>query len=343
MTTMMRQLMAPVAGLLGASVLGATAAALATTHAFGSQSGLYVFPGFALLFFASLGLFARARRRFQSLDRRIDEAESRIAEQSAALARGEEKARLGAEFLAELSHELRTPLSAVLGFSETMRNQLFGPIGGKRYRDYAGHINTSTRHMLDLLSDVLDLSQAESGRLRLQEGPVDVGATIRSTLQIVSREAEVAGVRLSSSASCPVPILADERRVRQMLLNLLSNAVKFTPAGGHVEVRTRIARGGCTTIAVRDSGIGINTDDVARILMPARYIGEANGHHAAGGTGIGLALTRRLIESHGGSLSIDSAPGQGTTVTLRFPSTRLLSQDLPRAEDAPHLRLVRVV
>ena len=343
MTIMMHQLMAPVAGLLGVSVLATAAAAVVTTQALGGQSGLYVFPAFALLFCASIGMFTRVHRRFQVLDRRIDQAEGRIAEQSAALARGEERARFSANFLAELSHELRTPLSAVLGFSETMQNQHFGPIGSKRYRDYAGYINTSTRHMLELLNDVLDLSRAESGRLKLHEGPIDVGATIRSTLQIVSHEAERAGVRLSASASRLAPILADEWRLRQMLLNLLSNAIKFTPAGGHVEIRSRTERGGCLTIAVRDTGMGITSADVTRILMPFGKIGEPNGHHALQGTGIGLSLTRRLIERHGASLALDSAPGEGTTVTLRFPATRLLLQDMPRENSAPQLRLIRAV
>ncbi|MFO0996563.1 MAG: HAMP domain-containing sensor histidine kinase [Alphaproteobacteria bacterium] len=340
MTSAMRQMMAPVAGLLGASAFASAGAALATTHALGAQSIFYVIPAFALLFAASIGLFLRVRGHLLLVDRRIDAAEGRIAEQSAALAEGEERARLNAEFLAELSHELRTPLSAVLGFSETMRSQMFGPIGGKRYRDYAGHINATARHMFDLLSDVLDLSQAEAGRLPLTESRIDVNAMIREALAMVSREAEIVQVRLSSAASRRVGLLADERRVRQMLLNLLTNAIKFTPAGGRVEIRIRTTRSGRLTIAVRDTGIGIKKDEIERILSPRGRIRERDPSTCPAGTGIGLALTRRLIERHGGGLEIESAPGQGTTAILSFPANRVFASEAPAGADLPRLRLV---
>lgn len=343
MTTMMRQLMAPVAGLFGASLLATAGAAWATTHAFGGQSSVFVIPAFALLCAATVGLYIRAHRRLEVIDRRIGAAEGQVAAQSATIAAGEERARIRAEFLAELSHELRTPLSAVLGFSETMRNQMFGPIGGERYRDYAGHINTSTRHMLELLNDVLDLSQAEAGRLELHEDSIDVGAAIRSTIQIVCREAEVAGVRLVARPVRAVFVRADARRLRQMLLNLVTNAIKFTPAGGLVEIRARVERGGCLAIAVRDTGIGMADGELGRAISPFGPMGESSARRGLGGAGIGLSLTRRLVESHGGSLALDSAPGQGTTATLRFPSTRLLPRERPREERPPRLRLVRAV
>jgi two-component system cell cycle sensor histidine kinase PleC len=224
------------------------------------------------------------------------------------------------QFLAVMSHELRTPLNAILGFSEIIAKELLGPVGERRYRGYAQDINSSGAHLLSLVNDVLDLSRIEAGRYELHEEPLALGELIKSCFTVL-RPMVNAGVSLTHGSLDGPTLLADGRAVRQMLLNLLSNAAKFTPVGGVVHVwLQRDERH--LTILVRDSGLGMSAEDVAKALVPFNHV---NSHVAREhkGAGLGLSITKRLIELHGGSLAIDSAFGQGTTVRLAFPAARV--------------------
>ncbi len=231
-------------------------------------------------------------------------------------------------FLATMSHELRTPLNAIIGFSEIMLHELFGPLGNPRYHDYARHVQSSGRHLLDLINDVLDMSKLESGRFTLDESWVDVVDTLDSCRALAAVAADRGGVMLTVACSPDLPgLFVDERALRQVLLNILSNAVKFTPPGGRVEAKARVLDDsdfgpGGFIITVRDTGIGIAPEALARIAEPFQQA-DSSIARRFGGTGLGLSISRNLIDLHGGSLCIDSEAGIGTTVTVQFPTHRI--------------------
>ncbi|KAA0574141.1 PAS domain-containing protein [Azospirillum sp. B21] len=248
------------------------------------------------------------------------EAAERLA---AALDQAEAANRAKSAFLATMSHELRTPLNAIIGFSDIMLHELFGPLGSPRYHDYARHVQNSGRHLLDLINDVLDMSKLEAGRYTLDESWLEPADAIDTCRALAAVPADAGGVTLESDCAPGLPrLLADERALRQVLLNLLSNAVKFTPRGGRVTVTAGLEPEGGLAIAVRDTGIGIPADALARILEPFQQA-DSSIPGRFGGTGLGLSICRDLMALHGGSLSIDSEPGCGTVVTVRFPADRV--------------------
>jgi PAS domain S-box-containing protein len=227
------------------------------------------------------------------------------------------RARSG--FLAAMSHELRTPLNAVNGFAEIMHQQALGPIGNPEYVDYAGHILRSGQHLLALINDVLDFARIESGSLVLNVKPIDLGAVLRATLDVLARRAEAAGVTLVRDLTEQVVILrADEQRLRQVMLNVAGNAVKFTPAGGRVAVSMRPDMRGGAIITVADSGIGIAEQNLPLLFEPF-WQADSGLDRLREGTGIGLPLARQLIALHGGRLELESRPGEGTKVTVTLP------------------------
>jgi signal transduction histidine kinase len=237
----------------------------------------------------------------------------------------EAASRTKSEFLANMSHELRTPLNAIIGFSDMIRSGMVG--NDEKARSYASDIYNSGQYLLNLINDILEVSRIEAGKLVLHEEAVDLGATVDAALHMIESEAARAGVAVCSTpaqqAGGNLPkVLADQRRVSQVLLNLLSNAVKFTPEGGTVRVAVW-RRDGAMGVAIADTGIGIAADDIPRVLEPFGQIDSQLSRKYAG-TGLGLPLSVRLMQLHGGRLEIESTLGAGTTVTIAFPADRLL-------------------
>ncbi len=248
----------------------------------------------------------------------------------AALRRAEEASRAKSQFLANMSHELRTPLNAIIGFSEIIRDQMFGSVGVPRYVDYARDINASGTHLLAVIGDILDMSRIEAGYYALDEKPVDMVAVISSALTMVRPQAERAGATLRNLCPETLPQLrADERVLKQVLINLLGNAVKFTPAGGTVDVIYRSSSDGGLSLGVVDTGIGITPDRLEHIFEPFQ-LAKAEVARQHGGTGLGLSISKRLMELHGGTLSLSSSVGVGTEARLSFPAWRLMDD----AEDS---------
>jgi signal transduction histidine kinase len=222
------------------------------------------------------------------------------------------------EFLANMSHELRTPLNAIIGFSEVLLERIFGELNEKQ-ADYLHDIHSSGRHLLNLINDILDLSKIEAGRMELDVETFDAASALSNAMTLVRERAQRHGIGLVLEAAPQVgEIRADERKFKQILLNLLSNAVKFTPDGGRIVTRARIVDG-ALEVAVSDTGIGIAKEDQQAVFEEFRQVGrDYTTKHE--GTGLGLALTKRFVELHGGSIRVDSEPGQGSTFTFTIPS-----------------------
>ena len=230
--------------------------------------------------------------------------------------------RTKSAFLATMSHELRTPLNAIIGFSDMLKSEVSGPLGNDRYREYAGDILDSGRHLLAVINDVLDMSKIEAGQLMLHLESVDLPCTLDACLRLVRGRSVAGGVDLDVLvADCLPPVRADSVKLKQIVLNLLSNAVKFTPKGGLIRVSAAFESPGFVTIRVIDSGIGMSEDDVQRALEPFQQIDNPFTRRQHG-TGLGLPLTKALVEHHGGSLSIESEPGVGTAISVTLPASR---------------------
>lgn len=242
---------------------------------------------------------------------------------NAAKETAEAASRAKSIFLANMSHELRTPLNAVLGFSEILHEELFGPLGDARYRQYVADICASGRHLLDVINAILDLTKIESGRMELHEEAVDLHTFVGDCARLIADRArlhEIAfAVRVPGTA---IRLSADPVRLKQVLINLLSNAVKFTLSGGSVELDVRDARDGGCEIVVSDTGIGMNAAEIEKAMQPFEQVDSSLARRYEG-TGLGLPLTKALVDLHGGLLVLESAPGCGTTATVRLPAWRV--------------------
>lgn len=228
------------------------------------------------------------------------------------------------QFLANMSHELRTPLNAIIGFSEIIRDELYGPLGKPEYKDFAQDIHHSGTHLLSIISDILDLSRLEAGQKDLAETEVDMNATVVSCLHYVERRAIKNNLTLENTIPTDLPqLLADEVVLRQILINLLSNAVKFTEEGRVVVTASQRADGGLR-LSVSDTGIGMNDEDIDIALTPFAQI-ESHLTRKYEGTGLGLPLVRNLAKLHQASMTIESARGKGTDVHIDFPKTRTIA------------------
>jgi two-component system cell cycle sensor histidine kinase PleC len=266
-----------------------------------------------------------ARRRneeaLQEIVHRLEKSQAELSELARKYeaekvkAEGANKAK--SEFLANMSHELRTPLNAINGFSEIMVQEMFGPLGDAHYTEYARDILNSGQHLLALINDVLDMSKIEAGKLTLKIQPVAVSEVVDDGVRLMRERAQEAGLVLAADLP-PLPeVQADYRALKQIMLNLLSNALKFTPRGGSVTVAAETV-GEQVRISVADTGIGISAEDLSRLARPFEQA-ESQLIKTQQGSGLGLALTKRLVELHQGVLTMESEPGVGTIVSFTLP------------------------
>ncbi len=253
-------------------------------------------------------------------DRKKSEEELRLAKEAAELA-----SNAKTEFLANMSHELRTPLNSIIGFSQMLKGETFGPLGSEANKEYVEIINIAGQHLHQIIGDILDLSKIEAGEESLSEVNFDIGEVAHECLEMVSDHANRKRLSFFAKIQTGTPSLhADRLKVKQILLNLLSNAIKFTPLDGEMSVHAHLNAKGSILLEVKDSGIGISPDDIEKVLEPFGQTGNTltRSHE---GSGLGLALVKSLVAMHGGTLEIQSQPDAGTTVTVTFPAERTLA------------------
>ncbi len=241
--------------------------------------------------------------------------------------RAETASQSKSRFLASMSHELRTPLNAIIGFSELLMSDAASVFSDERRAEYQRDINSSGKHLLSVINDILDISRIEAGKVSMEEEDVALAELIDTALRMTRPKADDGGVALGQNASGAVPwVTGDRRLLLQALLNLISNAVKFTPRDGRVDVMTHVENDGAVEIAVRDTGIGMSDADIARVGEPFLQV-DGRLSRKFEGTGLGLVIAKRLIEMHGGFLRVESRLGAGTTMTITLPAARRRAGD----------------
>ena len=261
-------------------------------------------------------------------DALIAELEEEKSFSDEARRRAEAANKAKSRFLATMSHELRTPLNAIMGFSEVMKAEILGPMQNETYREYAGNIHDSGRHLLNLINEILDLSRIEAGRYELHEEPLRLIDVAEDCYRLLKLRAESKGLQIIEDFEDALPqVWADQRAIRQICLNLLSNALKFTPKGGRITLRVGATIDGGQLIAVRDTGPGIPEDEIPKV-MQAFGQGSLAHQTAEGGTGLGLPIVKNLIELHGGTFELRSELRKGTEAIVRVPAKRVL-ENLP--------------
>ena len=262
----------------------------------------------------------RARNYRAELEAALAQLRSRNAELNEALQRAQAADTAKNQFLAMVGHELRTPLNAVIGFSEMMDQEIFGPLGDDRYGSYVDDILASSRHLLGVINDIIDVVKLELNEVRLRPDGIDVARLLKTCAGFVREKADRQGLTLEVHAPADLPeLIADPQKLRQMLLNLLTNAVKFTDAGGRITLAAAL-HGPEIAIRIADTGIGIPEELQSEVLQPFRQVDGSLSRNAEG-LGIGLPMTAQLAEAHGGHLTLESTPGAGTTVTVQLPLT----------------------
>jgi cell cycle sensor histidine kinase DivJ len=252
-----------------------------------------------------------------AISRDVSDRNTRIANLVIARDRAEESSQARLRFLASITHELRTPLNAIIGFSDMMNNEVFGPVGHTKYKEYAEHIRESGLHLVDLVSDLLDMSKIEAGKFSIERQKIELRPLLDECVAMVSGAAAEAGVNVVCDAERGLYLNADRRAIKQAVVNLLSNAVKFTLSEGTVTLAAVSTQDGAA-ITVADTGVGIPASELGRIGKPFEQV--AGTKTAQKGTGLGLSLVKALTELHGGRMDIVSALGDGTTVTLQVPN-----------------------
>jgi two-component system cell cycle sensor histidine kinase PleC len=268
---------------------------------------------------------ADLRASQRTLEHQADELADLAEKYAEEKTRAEEANHAKSSFLANMSHELRTPLNAIIGFSEIMKSEMFGPIGGDKYRAYCQDIHQSGQYLLDVINDVLDMSKIEAGRIRLDFEQVRLGRFLNDAMRVVSARADDKRIDLAADIAKGISVRADQRLLKQIVLNLLSNAVKFTPEGGRITVRAR-ACADWVRIGILDTGIGIPRAALAKLGRPFEQV-QSQFTKSHQGSGLGLAIARSLTELHGGMLRIRSTPGKGTFVLLRLPAESFCFKD----------------
>ena len=229
------------------------------------------------------------------------------------------------DFLARVSHEIRTPLNAIIGFSDMMATERFGPIGHPRYIEYANDIGRSGRHVLDIVNDLLDISKIEAGEMDLEFTAVGLNETIAEAVSLVQPQANAQRVIIRTSLSANVPqIVADLRSIKQIALNILSNAIRFTPSGGQIVVSTAYEANGSVVLRIRDTGVGMTRSELEQAMKPFRQV-TTGARKRGDGTGLGLPLTKAMVDANRANFSISSTPNEGTLVEVVFPSPRVLA------------------
>ncbi|WP_392710073.1 ATP-binding protein [Rhizobium ruizarguesonis] len=230
------------------------------------------------------------------------------------------------DFLARVSHEIRTPLNAIIGFSDMMAGERFGPIGHPRYIEYANDIGRSGRHVLDIVNDLLDISKIEAGEMDLDFAAVGLNEAVSEAVALVQPQANGQRVIIRTALSQAVPeVVADLRSIKQIALNILSNAIRFTPSGGQIVVSTSYESNGSVVLRVRDTGIGMTRSELDQAMKPFRQVSSTQSRHRGDGTGLGLPLTKAMVDANRATFSINSAPNEGTLVEITFPSQRVLA------------------
>lgn len=231
--------------------------------------------------------------------------------------------RAKSDFLANMSHELRTPLNSIIGFAEMVKLQAIGPVENKRYLEYAGHIHSSGKHLLDLINDMLDLAKVESGKLELEEEVIDFAQIYESCRALLEHRIIADGLNVFLILpEFPPLLLADKRKILQILFNLLSNAMKHTPKGGRIVTSVSTHPEAGFIFSITDNGVGMAPADIPRALEPFGQVGDPLVKDDIG-TGLGLPLTKALAELHGGTLVLSSQLGLGTTATVKLPASRI--------------------
>ena len=281
---------------------------------------------FTLGLFISIFVFQRETRQTNSLFREISERKQ--AEVLAMVSKEEADItnRAKSEILANMSHELRTPLNSILGFSELLESETFSQHQNPIFKDYAVSIHQAGRHLLNIISDILDISKIEAGEAIVEDSEVDVEKALESCVAMVNTRAVSAGVKIRMNGSDKYPLLrADERHFKQIMLNLLSNAVKYTEKGGLVPVTIDQNESGAKIITITDTGIGIADKDILKIMAPfTQLAGSLSRNHD--GTGLGLPICKSLLDLHNADLNITSEVGKGSIVTVSFPPERTVQK-----------------
>jgi len=268
---------------------------------------------------------ARLRAHIQELETTKAQLEQTSSSLAAALVSADAANKAKSEFLAAMSHELRTPLNAVIGFSEVMLNEVFGPLGHGRYREYIESIRGSGMHLLGLINDVLDMSRLNAGELALSKEDVKVADLIAEAVSMVTLHAEAANISLIEDVAPWLPVLrVDRRRLRQVLINLLTNAVKFTPAEGMVRI-SAYRHGDNLAIEVADTGIGMAAHEIPKAFERFGQV-DSRLSRKYEGVGLGLPLAKQLTELHGGHLELESAPGAGTKARVILPASAISTE-----------------
>ena len=319
----------PPAVYLGLAPLGAIALSIAATQRDFNALMLLVMTSSAVVFFLILAtrLYSGALATVQSRaekDAMFAELEQAKANSDEARRRAEEANLAKSRFLATMSHELRTPLNAILGFSEVMKNEVFGAHATPSYRDYSGDIHASGQHLLTLINEILDLSRIEAGRYELNEEAVELAHVVSECRHMLNLKAKAKGQTIREYLDPSLPRLwADERAVRQVVLNLLSNAVKFTPQGGEITIKVGWTSSGGQYVSVKDTGPGIPEEEIP-VVMSSFGRGSLAIKTAEQGSGLGLPIVKGLIDLHGGGFQLKSKPREGTEVIITFPSSRVI-------------------